>query len=126
MLLLDLIAERKIAEAIGRGELADLPGQGKPLDLEDDALIPEDLRMAWRILRNAGFVPPEVEALRDIGELERFIDTLAEGETRSIALRKLQLMRARTELCGGRGGLRNDGPYAALVLQRLAARSRQA
>lgn len=121
MLLFDLIAERKIAEAIDRGELSDLPGAGRPLHLDDDALVPEDLRMAWRILRNAGFVPPEVETLREIGELERFIETLSDGEMRSNASRKLQLLRERIELSGlGGGGLRAGQPYVERVLQRLA------
>lgn len=60
--MLDSIAERKIAEAIANGELDDLPGAGKPLELDDDALIPEDLRMAYRILKNAGYAPEEIRA----------------------------------------------------------------
>ena len=49
------LAERKIEEAIERGELDDLPGAGQPLDLDDlDPLLPEELRMAYRILKNAG------------------------------------------------------------------------
>ena len=120
MLLFDLIAEQKIAEAIDRGELCGLPGEGKPLYLDDDALIPEDLRMAWRILKNAGFVPPEVETLREIGELERAIDSLEEGETRSAAVRKLHLLRARMESSGLAGNaLRSGQPYVERVLQRL-------
>jgi hypothetical protein len=55
MALFELLAERKIAEAVSRGELDDLPGAGKPLALDDDALIPEDLRLAYRILKKAGF-----------------------------------------------------------------------
>ncbi len=58
--MLGLIAERKIAEAIANGELDGLPGAGKPLDLDDDPLVPEDLRMAYRILKNAGYAPAEV------------------------------------------------------------------
>lgn len=54
MLIFELLAEKKILEAASRGELDDLPGAGRPLDLEDDALVPEDLRMASRILKNAG------------------------------------------------------------------------
>lgn len=61
MLSLELIAERKIAEAAAQGEFDALPGAGRPLDLEEDPLVPEDQRMANRILRNAGFVPREVE-----------------------------------------------------------------
>ena len=60
MLALELLAERKIAEAVSRGEFDALPGAGRPLDLEDDALVPEELRMAYRILKNAGFTPKEV------------------------------------------------------------------
>jgi hypothetical protein len=78
MFLFELLAERKIEEALARGELDDLPGAGEPLDLDDDALVPEDLRMAYRILKNAGFVPQEV---------------LAHGKGE----RKLSLMSARVE-----------------------------
>jgi hypothetical protein len=58
--MLDFLVEKKLEEAVSRGELANLPGEGRPLELEDDALVPEDLRAAYRILKNAGFVPPEV------------------------------------------------------------------
>jgi hypothetical protein len=61
MLTIELIGERKITEAAARGEFDDLPGSGKPLDLEEDPLVPEEQRMANRILHNAGFVPREVE-----------------------------------------------------------------
>lgn len=60
----DSLAERMIEEALARGELDNLPGSGRRLDLEDDPLVPEDLRMAYRILKNAGYVPREVEAAR--------------------------------------------------------------
>jgi len=96
--MLDSIAERKIAEAIERGELDDLPGAGRPLELDDDALVPEDLRLAYRILKNAGFVPAEVGALNEIAQLERL---LAAGEAdpaaHSKALRRLALLKTRVE-----------------------------
>jgi len=53
MLALDLIAERKIEEAVARGELQGLPGEGRPIDLSEDPLVPPEMRMAKRILRNA-------------------------------------------------------------------------
>lgn len=85
--MFDLIAERKIAEAIARGELDDLPGAGRPLDLTDDALIPEELRMAYRILKNAGYVPPEVQALANA----------APGDGRLRVLEKIALLRMAAE-----------------------------
>ena len=58
--MLAFMAERKIAEAVANGELDNLPGAGKPLELDDDALVPEELRMAYRVLKNAGYAPAEV------------------------------------------------------------------
>ena len=87
--MFDVIAEQKIAEAIARGELDNLPGAGRPLDLDDDALIPAELRLAYRILKNAGYVPPEVETLNEIAQLER----IAMGD--ATAVKKLALLKVR-------------------------------
>lgn len=67
------IAETRILQAIERGELDQLPGAGKRLELDDDSGVPAELRMAWRILKNAGFVPPEVSARREIADLQALI-----------------------------------------------------
>ena len=89
--MLDFLAEKRIAEAVSRGDFDDLPGAGRPLELGDDSLIPEDLRLAYRILKNAGFVPPEVEAINEIAELER----MALGN--ATAVKKLALLKTRIE-----------------------------
>jgi hypothetical protein len=89
--MLDFLVEQKLLEAVSRGEFDDLPGAGRPLALDDDPLIPEDLRLAYRILKNAGFVPPEVETLNEIATLER----LASGD--ATAVKKLALLKARIE-----------------------------
>jgi len=97
MLALDLLAERKIAEALARGELQNLPGEGCPLDLTDDPMVPEELRIAYRILKNAGYIPPEVESLNELRDLERMLDDVPEGEARRQALLRLDLLRARLD-----------------------------
>ena len=89
--MLDFLAEQRIAEAVSRGELDGLPGEGRPLELDDDKLIPEDLRLAYRILKNAGFVPPEVQALNEIADLERLVTK------DSKAARKLAPLKTRIE-----------------------------
>jgi hypothetical protein len=89
--MLDFLAERRIADAVSRGELEGLPGEGRPLELDDDKLIPEDLRVAYRILKNAGFAPPEVQALNEIADLERLVTQ------DSRAARKLALLKTRIE-----------------------------
>ena len=96
--MFDLIAEKKIADAIERGELDDLPGAGRPLELDDDALVPEDLRLAYRILKNGGFVPPEVQTLNEISQLERVVAQSGEGGEANVrALRRLALLKVRVE-----------------------------
>jgi hypothetical protein len=89
--MLDFLVEQKLLEAVSRGEFDDLPGAGRPLDLDKDPLVPEDLRLAYRILKNAGFVPPEVQTLNEIAALER----LAIGD--ATAVKKLALLKARIE-----------------------------
>lgn len=67
--VLNELVEQRIVEAMRKGEFEGLPGEGRPLELDYDPLIPEDLRVAYRILKNAGFLPPEVQALRDVNDL---------------------------------------------------------
>ena len=45
-------AEQRILEAQTQGVFDDLPGAGAPLKLDDDAMVPEELRAAYRILKN--------------------------------------------------------------------------
>ena len=118
--MIDQIVEQRIQEAMVRGDFDNLPGAGRPLALDDDALVPEELRLAYRILKNAGFVPPEIETLREIGDLERCIDALSEGEARSQAVRKLHLLRMRLDLAGRRGRFDAGSRYLDRVLIRFA------
>ena len=95
------LVERKIAEAIARGEFDNLPGAGKPLDLDDDPLVPEELRVANRILRNAGFVPPEMAQLAQVNQLIASIERseIAADET-SPGARCLRALLIQLELSG--------------------------
>ena len=70
---ISIIAEQRIREACERGAFDSLPGAGKPLELEDDSHIPEDLRMAYKLLKNAGYVPEEV---LDRKEAQSIVDAL--------------------------------------------------
>jgi hypothetical protein len=115
----EVIAEQRIREAAERGDLDNLPGAGRPLDLDEDLLEPEDLRMAYRILKNAGYVPPEVHTLNEIGALQRLIQSLDDGEARDNALRKLRLLSLQLgEMrCGN---LQLEADYYGKLIDRLA------
>lgn len=83
------IAEERIREAMERGEFDNLPNKGKPLKLDDDSLIPEDLRMAYRVLKNTGYLPPELELKKEIVSLRDLINTIDDDEKRLKKLREL-------------------------------------
>lgn len=87
MICFEKIAERRIVEAIREGAFDNLPGAGKPLKLEDDSHLPEDLRIAYKILKNAGFVPPEVALQKEIATVE---DVLAGMEDTKVKYRQLK------------------------------------
>jgi DnaJ-like protein len=80
------IAEQRILEAQREGAFDNLPGRGKPLELEDLSWVPEDLRIGYHVLKNAHVLPPEVELLKDIHSLEDLLKHVEdEGERRSLA-----------------------------------------
>ena len=64
-------ADEKIEEAIARGEFDNLPGKGKPLDLDAYFAAPEHLRMGYSILKSADVIPEEMELLRQIEALKK-------------------------------------------------------
>ena len=122
MLWFEAMAEQKIREAIERGEFAGLPGQGRPLDLTDDALVPEDLRVAHRVLKNAGFLPRELEARKQIHDLERLVVELGAGPERAKFLRKLHLLNTQLAASQSRPtNLRLEAAYFENLVQRLAS-----
>jgi len=94
MHLFDRIVEARIQEAIERGELRDLPGEGKPLQLDDNSAVPETLRAAYRLLKNAGYLPPELHLRKELREAEQLLHQLPEGE-RCRARVRLELLQLR-------------------------------
>ena len=89
MICFQKLAERRIAEAIEKGQLDNLPGAGQPLKLEDDSNVPEDLRMAYKILKNAGCVPPEVALRKEISKAEDLLSDMEDTKVRYRHLKKL-------------------------------------
>ena len=68
-------ADERIKEAIAKGEFDNLPGKGRPLDLDAYFATPEDLRMAYSLLKNADIVPEEMELLKQIEGLKKSLDS---------------------------------------------------
>lgn len=114
-----MIAEERIREAMEKGLFDNLPGSGRPLKLDDDSRVPEDLRVAYRILKNSGHLPPELELRKEIVTLQRLIEGLEEGEERRKRLKELNLKILRFNIMR-KSPLNIDDPiYKERVLERL-------
>jgi hypothetical protein len=89
------IAEERIQEAQREGLFDNLPGKGKPLKLDDDSGIPEDLRLTFKILKNSNCLPIEMELRKEIFNLRQLFDAAVDPETRRELRRDLNLLILR-------------------------------
>lgn len=117
MALFDRLAESRIEEALARGDLDDLPGAGRPLELGDDALVPEEVRAMLRVMKNAGLVPPEIADRREAHELAETLARTDDDAARAVALRKLRALELR--IAAARPGATLAPAYRSRVLARL-------
>lgn len=123
MILLEIIAEERIREAMARGEFANLPGAGKPLLLEDDAMVPEDLRLAYKVLKNAGCIPPELELRKEILTLRELLRTIEGEDAKMVIVRKLNAKLLKLNLMGRRTvDLEAFPGYRERILGKMARR----
>jgi hypothetical protein len=99
------IVEKRIKEAQKGGAFDDLPGSGEPLEFEDDSRIPEDLRMAYKILKNADCLPPELLLKKEIRQMEDMLENVPDERERcrliksiNYKIMKLNMTRNRPPL----------------------------
>lgn len=83
------IAEQRIKEAIEKGEFRELKNMGKPLTFEDETWVPEDLRVAYRVLKNSGCIPPELDLRKEVLSLRDLIGTIDDDKERLKKIREL-------------------------------------
>ena len=123
MFLPDIIAEERIREAMARGEFANLPGAGKPLHLEDNAMVREDLRVAYKILKNAGCIPPELELRKEILTLRDLLRTIEEEDEKKTKIRELNYKLLKLNIMGRRTVILDEFPeYRERILGKMAGR----
>ncbi len=101
MNIVQKLAETRIRQAMEDGELDNLPGAGRPLQLDDDRHVAPELRAAYRLLKNSGFLPPEAQLRREIADARALLSAARCEAERSRAARRLELLRMR--LAHGRG-----------------------
>jgi hypothetical protein len=101
--LIDAIAEKRIEEAVARGELDNLPGSGRPVPEDDLSLVPEHLRAGYRLLKNAGFLPPELHGTAQLKEAEDLLRRIEDPAAQGRAQRQLRLLELRLKEARGHG-----------------------
>ncbi len=87
--ILFVLAEHKIKTAMENGEFDNLPGKGRPLPPDNLSLVPPDKRAAYKVLRNAGQLPVEMDIKKEIAALQQAVAASAPGEERDRLSRKL-------------------------------------
>lgn len=117
------IAEERIREALELGAFDDLPGRGRPLRLADESGVPEELRMALHVLKNAGYVPPEVAERKEIASLAEALEKNSDERTRVEQMRRLEVLIYRVKTRDGRNLAVHaaDDVYLDRILDKLAA-----
>jgi hypothetical protein len=120
MSLFAFIAEQKIREAISRGELDNLSLKGRPIPVEDLSDVPEDLRMGYKILKNAGILPEELQLNREILTLSDLLKSCRDPGEEQVLRKKLTAKKLHFDLLMERNR-RNTGfhRYAARVAEKL-------
>ncbi len=120
--IIQTIAERKIQQAMAEGTMADLSHwRNKPLPAEDLPNVPPDMRMAYRLLKNAGYVPEEVALQKEIATIEQALVNCTEEKEKVRQLKRISCLKTRLECRTGRVlDLGEEGPYYERVIDRLS------
>ncbi|WP_350019875.1 DnaJ family domain-containing protein [Priestia flexa] len=105
-----IIAEEKIKQAINDGDFDNLPGAGKPLELEDLSHIPEELRQAYRMMKNAGMVSDEKQLKKEVITLEQ-LAAVCKGDEKADVEQKLTEKKVRLQQIVKQKGMASSPSY---------------
>ncbi|KJD42600.1 DnaJ family domain-containing protein [Paenibacillus terrae] len=116
------MAEQKITEAMAKGEFDNLAGAGKPLIIEDLSHVPEELRMSYKLLKNAGILPEELQLQKECVQLRDLLHACREAGEQQRISRKLTEKSLRLRMLLEERGLNTSSvfyEYEPAVRKRL-------
>jgi len=117
------IVEERIREAQQRGEFDNLPGRGKPLALEDDSHIPEDLRIAYKILKNADCLPIEILGKKEIHQMEELLASIPDEKERYTLIKKINYRIMKLNMMGKKSALFEENQvYYKKVIDKMTGK----
>ena len=108
---IQIIAERRIEEAVRGGKLDVPEWRNRPLPVDSDPFVPADLKMAYKLLKNSGYLPPEIELRKEIDKLEDLISTTEDEHTRVKQIKKLNFLTIKLDNLRGRPSTVSDNDY---------------
>ncbi len=88
----DRIIEERIRRAQQKGEFENLAGTGKPLIFENDGHVADEMRLAYKILKNADCLPPEIELKKEIERTEDLLRGMEDTAEKYHTLKKLNFL----------------------------------
>ena len=86
------VVEERILKAQKKGEFDNLSGYGQPLNFANVCCVAEELRLAYKILKNADFVPPEIEMKKEIKQTEELLADTQDTAEKYRILKKLNFL----------------------------------
>jgi hypothetical protein len=115
------IAEQRIREAIENGDFEDLENAGRPIVFEDESWVPEDLRTAYRVLKNSGCIPPELQLRKEVISLRDLINAIDDDKERLRKIRELNFKLTKLgEMRGKSLNLDQFPEYEIKIYEKLA------
>ena len=119
------IAEQKIAEAMKTKDFTSEKWKNKPLPLENDSNVPDDLKMAYKILKNSGYLPPEIEEKKEVQRLEELIATTEDEHERLKQMKKLNVLLMKIDTKRSTpANIAQQDDYYRKVVERISLHSK--
>lgn len=123
---LAFIAEQKIAQAMKEKEFTSPEWKNKPLPLDDDRFVPDDLKMAYKLLKNAGYLPPEIENRKEVQRLEDLIARTEDEHERVKQMKKLSVLLMKVDANRSfSSNIANQEDYYRKVVERISVQTKE-
>lgn len=120
------IAEQKILEAMKTSSFTSEKWKNKPLPLDDDRHVPDDLKMAYKILKNSGYLPPEIEEKKEVQRLEDLIAATEDEHERLQQMKKLNVLLMKIDARRKTSSnIAQQDDYYRKVVERISLNSRK-
>jgi len=115
------IVEERIQKAQEEGLFDNLPGKGRALQLEDDSHVPEDLRLAYKILKNADCLPPELQLKKEIRQMEDMLDSIPDEKEKYRLIKRINFKIMKLNMMGKKSPLLEETEiYYKKIVHKLA------